>query len=840
MTETYRHDIIETAYRNFAVKNGMLSDLWFTKPDRVRNIIREHGGRISKRAIVEKCQDISQITIQRTLIDLQKSGEIIKLCGGRYASYIWKGNDMTDNEYYAKSENERHGAIPVREHCGRVSALSAKFGGEFRKSNEAFVAGLFHDFGKYSSTFADVLNGKRKNVDHAFPGAAFLFKCLKLYGQNGSPKWIEYEPIIESVAGHHDGLTSLGEMSEKLDCTYESSDADCCPSGKFPSLRGKAEFNTAKSAFREDFPDFRFTRPGTRDCENMVGDMLDTRMLFSCLVDADYSVSASDDEPDYLENNSRGPIDTDSALNALESHRAKIKRGSGADRELNALRDSVFEMCGKAGNLPQGLFTLTAPTGVGKTLAMLNFALRHCAANSMRRVIVVLPFLTLAEQTEKEYRKIFPDILVDHSQKELPDELRELSARWDYPVIITTSVRFFESLFADKPSDCRKLHNIANSVVLFDESQSLPSELAPATIKAVNSLCKKYNCSMVFSTATQPDFGSLKDTEWRPTEIVPDNSSMFDRTRRVKVEWRLFTNSDIGRNPTFADIASEMVENRNVCAIVNLRAHARELFGELRKIHGNDELYLLTTDLCPAHRLEVVKEIKARQNAHESCIVVATQCIEAGVDLDFDVMFRALAPLEGIIQAAGRCNRNKRLEYGEVIVFQPDAEGDYPGDSYGRAAGIVKNLWADNPELDICNPDVIAEYYRRFFNENKTNAKLDEAINSKDYADVAKEYKLIKNSGVQLIVPWSGQVKLFNEIKNAKKIDRELLRKAAPITVGCFDVEFVESVATQIKIGSHDNERPTGYYILNTGFYDKYDSVMGLQVSGNTDNFHIF
>lgn len=202
-------------------------------------------------------------------------------------------------------------------------------------------------------------------------------------------------------------------------------------------------------------------------------------------------------------------------------------------------------------------------------------------------------------------------------------------------------------------------------------------------------------------------------------------------------------------------------------------------------------------------------------------------------------MFRALAPLEGIIQAAGRCNRNKRLECGRVVVFQPDADGNYPGDSYGRAAGIVKNLWANDPELDISDPDVITGYYRRFFSESHTDGKLDKAINDKDYAGVAKEYRLIKNSGVQLIVPWSGEIDLFNEIKDAKKIDHALLRKAAPITVGCYDIEFVRSVATQIKIGPHNNERPTGYYILNTGFYDRYDPVMGLQVSGNTDKLYM-
>lgn len=738
--------------------------------------------------------------------------------------------------FNAKSANQYHGAITNREHCERVSELAEKFGAEIYKPNEAYIAGLFHDFGKYSNTFDDVLNGIRKNIDHAFPGAAFLFMIKKLNGIDGSPKWKIFEPIIESIAGHHDGLISMRLKSNALKETYETPSADICPSGKFPSLRGKAEFDLAKSAFREDFKEFSFPKLLPRTIENKVDDMLDTRMLFSCLVDADYSISASDDDPDYLVKNSREPLDAESPLKALELHREEIKQKSNADKSLNMIRDKVFESCGNAGMLPPGLYTLTAPTGVGKTLSMLNFALRHCIANSMRRIIVVLPFLTLAEQTEKEYRQIFSNVLVDHSQSDLPDELRELASRWDAQVIITTSVRFFESLFSDKPTDCRKLHNIADSVILFDESQSLPAELAPATIKSVNSLCKKYKCSMVFSTATQPDFGSLRDTEWKPTEILPDNKALFDKMRRVKVEWRLIKNAQNEYNPTFADIAAEMAEYNNVCAIVNLRCHARELFENLKKLRGSDGLYLLTTDLCPAHRIEVVKEIRDRQTSHKSCIVIATQCIEAGVDLDFDTMFRSLAPLESIIQAAGRCNRNKRLEYGRVIVFEP-SDDSYPDNSYKSAALIVKNLWSNNPELDICNPNLISEYYSLFFRGGKPSKKLEEAIEIKDYANVSKEYKLIKNSGVQLIVPWSGKLDIFNEIINAKKIDRSLLHKAAPITVNCFDKDYVASIATPIKLGRPGDERETGYYIMNVGFYDKYDPLMGLKPAGIMDNF---
>lgn len=750
--------------------------------------------------------------------------------------------------YYSKSENEHHGRITNKEHCEKVGDLAEKYGEEIGRPREARAEGIFHDFGKYGDTFADVLTGKVRHVDHAFPGAAYLYVSIRQAFDNKRIRWEKYEPaivpVIESVMGHHDGLVSAQsqDIQERLRITYESEDADCCPSGKFPSLRGGNAFRNARNAFKADFPKFKFPVLSPRTYENEVENMLDTRMLFSCLVDADYSVSASDDDPDYLTKNADAPLDAVSAMAALDAYRKQIQKKSTADRELNQIRDKVYADCGNVGSNNPGLFSLTAPTGVGKTLAMMHFALRHCIANAMRRIIVVLPFLTLAEQTEEEYSRVFRQILVDHSQKELPEEKRELSARWNAPVIITTSVRFFESLFADKPTDCRKLHNIANSVILFDEAQSLPSELAPATVQAVNTLCEKYRCTMVFSTATQPDFQAIKGTRWQPTEIISDSKSLFEKTKRVQVEWRLNVNGQHIYRTDFGTIASEMARESNICAVVNLRRHARELFQELRNVvTDSSALFLLTTDLCPAHRLEVVREIKKRQRLHEPCIVVATQCIEAGVDLDFDILYRALAPLEAIIQAAGRCNRNRRQAFGRVVVFEPmDERRSYPGDSYERAAMIVKTLWADDPDLDINDPHVITAYYRRYFDSVEGNQKLEKAIAEKEYEDVSKNYRLIRKEGVKLIVPCRANCVLFHKIRDAERITMELLRKAAPITVSCYDEDFVRRIATPVRIRLRGTEQDTGYYILNRGFEDCYDPVVGLKYDVVSEDVYMF
>ena len=728
--------------------------------------------------------------------------------------------------YDAKSANNFHGKISNRKHLQAVGALARTFGAEIGKAYAAGLAGDFHDFGKYSIRFQGVLQGTHQGIDHALPGAAELYKRLGMDTILGK-LCADAVSVVEAVAGHHDGLTGLPQMQDCLEEMVADDGWDDCPSGKMPSLHGEAEFRQAEEAFEQDFPDYQIPvfKKKTGISKGYDEAMLDTRMLFSCLVDADYSASASDDDPDYMRKCSRPPLDADAMLFKLEDHCVQLRKKSKADAQINALRNEVYARCGEAGNRPMGLFTLTAPTGVGKTMAMLHFALRHCKQHGLNRIIVVLPFLTLAEQTELEYRNIFPEILVDHSQRDLPEESRELAQRWDSPVIITTSVRFFESLFSARPGVCRKLHHIANSVVLFDESQSLPASLAGPTVTTVNALCKKYRCTMVFSTATQPDFSALPKISWQPSEILTDYPSFFEKMRRVNTRW--------SHSLSLHEVAQKMSTENSACCIVNLRRHARKLFNLLRaESQGTDGLFFLTTDLCPAHRLEVVAEIKRRQREKHRCLVIATQCIEAGVDLDFDVMFRSMAPLESIVQAAGRCNRNGSCPGGGwLTVFLPEEEGRlYPSDSYGRAASVVMNLWAENDNPELSDPNQIRQYYERFFAEEKGNAKLADALRKKDYKGVERHYQLIENAGVALVVPWTGAAKLFQKVSQAVRegcVSATLLQEAAPITITCYDEAAVRTCATPLTLRKGKQIIETGTYLLNAGFEKCYDPITG-------------
>ena len=676
-------------------------------------------------------------------------------------------------------------------------------------------------------------------VNHEICGAALLWGSLGKI--RNTKKGKAYRPVIEAINGHHGGLCDYGEIEQVLDENIRSEEP-VDRNGRQSALSGKTQYRAASRAFKKDFPDFqipllRMNSEKAGECAE-INEMLFSRMLFSCLVDADYSISASDKNAEYLNETEGIEFDPGTALNRLYSYRETIRRYSTADEALNEIRDYVFDQCGEQGDVcREGLFTLTAPTGVGKTLALLHFALRHCQSTKKNRIIIVLPFLTLTEQNAETYRKIFPWVLEDHSRKDLNDLEREYASRWSAPFIITTSVRFFESLFSSKPTDCRKLHHIANSVVVFDEAQSLPADVTTCTLQAVNELCKRYHCTMVFSTATQPDFGAIRQVDWRPVEILPDNAVLYQKLRRTEVEWRL-ENAE-----SLSGIASEMIQYSSVCVIVNLRRHARELFLTLQLLSAHEEVFLLSTDLCADHRSKSIEIIRERLATGKPCRVVATQCIEAGVDLDFSIMYRSLAPLDSIIQAAGRCNRDgKNCKPGRVVIFVPEENGRlYPGTWYEQASQKVVFLLHHHP-LDIHNPFHIQEYYNLVYGEAADRKELVDAIKKKKYDKTEEEYKLIKEEGFRVIVPYKGRIEKFEEIREEaleKGISPLLIKQSTGITVSVSSAmrKQLEIIGEQIPYSRRGrlSECESKYYVIRQEYLDIYTDDMGLQFPDNDD-----
>lgn len=731
-------------------------------------------------------------------------------------------------EYYAKSANPQGYQEPLKHHLQKVSELAQEFGKPLGLDTVGALAGQMHDFGKYSQAFQDVLRGTRTGIDHAMAGACLLERLYR--GRAGS------RPVIEAVNGHHDGLLAYDVIRSELRAIAAKDETAYGNGGKTPSIESGEQLTEACTAFRQDFPEFRppkqLPAPPTAELESM----LYTRMLFSCLVDADYTASALNDDGTYLAHAEDSFFDPALLLEKLYAYRDDIKRNSKSDQTLNAYRDQVFDRCGEMGDAAEGLFTLTAPTGTGKTLALLHFALRHCLKHGKRRIIIVLPFLTLAEQSADTYANIIPNILTDHSQSHLPEDARELAARWSAPVIITTSVRFFEALFSDRPTVCRKLHNIADSVVLFDEAQSLPASLTSSTLRGVNELCRRYHTTIVFSTATQPDFSARKDVDWHPTEILPEHKALFAALQRVNVAWRL------GEETPLESIAAEMSEHESVCAIVNLRRHARSIVQELKRRCPAETVFFLTTDLCPAH---------GASRSRSSGSAWSTSCPAGWWPLSASkrgwtwtfrqctgpwLPWRPSSRLPGAATEMGGA-------MGRVIVFRPaDERMPYPDDWYNNAAVTVQEM---APPFSIHDPETIREYYRRLFDGAVDKPELRKAIEARSFPQAAAQYHLIQNAGAQVIVPYprekaeqKGQKeqKQYGEIAQQLRADGvtgALLHEAASITVTCF-AKNLAAYAEEIPFAQHrkgKRREQTGgsnIYLLRPQYEDLYDPVLGL------------
>lgn len=721
--------------------------------------------------------------------------------------------------FYARSANTSGKKETLEHHVQRVSRLCGEFLKPIGYTEIGNVLGGLHDFGKASERFAEVLEKKRVHVNHAYPGAALAYFH---YGQKKTARM-----LATVIAAHHSYLDSGCIL--RLKELMQGVGSDCDEDGNAFSLFGAAEMKEALEIFQTGNPQLlqiKIPRP-LPDEDDTFADMLLIRFFLSALVDADYSASAEHFEPDYLKTHTGSALNPKKALEHLLEIRDEKQKLSTSSAALNALRDQLFEDCLCAAEMPPGLFTLTAPTGLGKTLSLFAFAAKHCVKyRQMRRIILILPYLAIMEQNVQDYRRVIPELLESHSAAALDDKARILSERWAVPCVVTTNVGFFEPLFSARPTDCRRLHQIANSVIVLDEAQSLPPELLEVTLRTVKLLCSQYGCTVVFSTATQPSFQYLPGLHWMPTEIVPNPGKLFQATRRVTYDWR------IERPVPFRQISEELTSCEQGCVIVNLRAHAEKLFHILEETVSSDELFFLTSDLCAAHRSQVLEIVKKRLLEGKTCYLVASQCIEAGVDLDFPVVYRALAPLESIIQAAGRCNRNGDGSDGRVIVFLPDEERLYPpGAYYQRAAICVKTL-SSRHSIDCYDLKHIEEYYELLYsNTGGDKERLKHAIQDRDYEKVQEEYKLIESKGVQVIVPWADKMDLFLSIQEEYRrtgLTRELMKQARPLTVSSFAENQVKECCSPLFFRAYGQESEvwTDWYLL--GNQECYHEKLGL------------
>ncbi|MBA4114899.1 MAG: CRISPR-associated helicase Cas3' [Rubrobacter sp.] len=721
-------------------------------------------------------------------------------------------------------------------HLERTAEEAAKKAAKFEAGELARLAGLWHDVGKFNPEFqrylmrcheAKLAGAKAPrggSVPHAVYGAILARESLQVLA-----------PVIH---GHHMGLQKYADVQQATER----------PETKkvYEEILPVAKENVDGLGFEGEWRALISGPPDER-LEMVLFTELLLRMVFSALVDADF-------------------LDTERHFDAEKPGRrgarlrpARLWEILDRDQEkmisdtdptpVNTVREEVYRECLRAAELPQGVFRLAVPTGGGKTRSGLAFALKHAVGHDLDRVIVAIPYTSIIEQTAATYREIFKEldggaVLEHHSavrrdpdeegSRHVPEEAERLeearvraklaTENWDAPLIVTTTVQLFESLFANRTSRCRKLHNLARSVIVLDEVQTLPLSLLKPILSVLRELVRRYGVTVVLCTATQPALDEksphLEGFE-NVADVVPRETANrhFRSLRRVEYEAP-------AEEWAWGEVAEHLLEaspERRAMVVLNTRKDALALLSQLE---GEPTLHL-STRLCGAHRRDVLDEVRRRLEKEEPCLLVATQVVEAGVDLDFPVVFRALGPLDRIVQAAGRCNREGTLaRMGRVVVFRP-AEGGMPPGEY-RAGADEARMMLEREDFDLHDPEVFREYFRLLYRDLSLDAKeIQELRKQFDYPEVANRFRLIDGVQVPVIVRYHGPDQRRNKARERtiERIRRTGLwsgdhRRLQPYAVSLFEQEFERNRELVEEIAEGE-----GVYVWNGGYDDRLRGI---------------
>ena len=664
---------------------------------------------------------------------------------------------------------------PLEEHLNSVMELAAGFAGVFQAKCWAKILGGNHDLGKGTLPWQAYLRKANGIVDeftrfyaghptHASVGAQVLYEHSKEAG-----KLLAY-----CIAGHHGGLPNWSDSPES---SLESRLQKKYPSIQVPYIA----------------PDFPVSCPFAPDSERF-GFQLQffVRMLFSCLVDADYL----DTEQSLDEKKARWRSSYPSLKDLLSKFRSNFKtlRDDADVTAVNRLREIVLKDCLNKAKIDAGLFSLTVPTGGGKTLASLAFALDHAEKHGKRRIIYVIPFTSIIEQNAGVFRDMVgEDAVLEHHCNFIPADsdwkTRLASENWDAPIVVTTNVQFFNSFYANKPSKCRKLHNVADSIIIFDEVQAIPVEKLKPCLEVIKELSLNYGVTSVLCTATQPviefsdNFQSgLKDVR----EIVQDVPALFSALKRTEEVF-------IGEL-TAQGVASRLLKYEQVLCIVNTRQQALDIFQALPE---SDSTIHLSALMYPAHRTRQLNKVRKLLEDTAPCRVVSTQLIEAGVDIDFPCVFRAVSGIDSIAQAAGRCNRNG-LSKTPCRVFVYEFPEDLSCSFFRQAAQSAVKLF-DRFSGKLTSPECVREYFADFFWKNEQRMDVDGIVERCGFAqsgniqfrDIA-EFRMIKSATIPIIVALDDSaVKLVRSLEFAVH-KGGILRKLQQYTVQIYPYQFDE------------------------------------------------
>lgn len=693
----------------------------------------------------------------------------------------------------------------MAQHETAVASLCAEFLGRIHPDLAPWgdILGRWHDLGKYSEAFQQYIcesndpnassETKRGRIDHATAGAQHSKSTL--------PPGIR-DIFAYVIAGHHAGL------ADRVSGSGQKS------SGLNDRLKKKIEdwSNAPAELLRPsilNLPAEMLSNESLERCGFQVS--LLCRMLFSALCDSDFLATEQFMSPDVADARRNTPNASVSEL-ARQLNRY-LKQFDGSDGDVNQCRSEVLNAAIDASSLSAGVFSFTVPTGGGKTLSSLAFALRHAVQHQMPRVIYAIPFTSIIEQTADKFREVFesfgPDVVLEHHSNIDPEEesriARLTSQNWDSPLVVTTNVQFFESFFANKTSRCRKLHRIAGSVIVFDEIQTLPIKYLKPCLALIRELAEMFGCTILLCTATQPAIRDRDDFNiglQNVREIIRSPESLYLRMKRVAVR-------HLGKVNDKSVADKIAAENQALC-IVNTRRHASDLFKLLRERTDSQSVFHLSTFMCATHRKYSFDEIKLRLENRRPCLVISTQLIEAGVDIDFPVVFRSLTGLDSIAQAAGRCNREGKHATGSVHLFEPEGR---------KLFGYLKSTAQTTVEIlplhdDLLSLEAIDHYFRLHFWDKRD--RWDEESIMSMFADpqnmtfqfrtAAENFRFIENAARSLFVPWSDMGELLAEQMRSKAFTenpgfrRTVLRNVQRFTVPVYENVFNSMIGTDIEL----------------------------------------
>ncbi len=724
---------------------------------------------------------------------------------------------MSQIVYYAHSRKgeDKSKWQTLKAHLTNTADLAAKFGTDAGVSELARVAALMHDLGKYSKEFQKRLEGSGSKVDHATAGAK---EVRAIFTKDENQKMLA-NILAYCIAGHHTGLPDYGFPTDV------DGDGTLLARVDKKTVKDYSAFKSEINPDKLNLPAYVKIKPDKARPEFSFAFM--TRMLYSALVDADFQETEA-----FMQQGGKPRGGYASIEELCKTFNLAMQKYDNPQGAINQKRTETLEACKDKAGLPQGFFTLTIPTGGGKTLASMAFALNHARRHGLKRVIYVIPFTSIIEQNAGVFKEFLGEknILEHHSNfdwkkgdkknsedaddqtKDTLEKLKLASENWDIPIVVTTNVQFFESLFANKSSRCRKLHNIAKSVIIFDEAQMLPREFLDPCMLAVKELVTNYGASAVFCTATQPALNQrLPNATF--TELAPDPQALFDFYKRVQV-------TNLGRTPD-ADLLAKINEYPQALCIVNTRRHAKGLFDELK---DDESSYHLSTLMCPTHRKQVLDKVRARLKAGQPCRVISTQVMEAGIDVDFPVGFRALAGLDSIIQAAGRVNREMKNGISDVFVFDPETDFIKKTPLFikqgAAVAESVLRKYAGQPD----SKQAIAYYFDFLYNLQAVDAfdvkKILSCFNNGlefEFRKAAEDFRMIDNNTVGIVIPYNEEAKKLLEQARYTPFPYSFARSLQMYTVNIYENEFVKLQSKGVIETINDT-----YEVLSEGKLEEY------------------